>query len=120
MSDASTRYVVLDSTTHLRDEEIAKLGCKPFSLARMARKARAGVGFKTEYEVEGSEIRRYYKMINALTFASEGEVLNAWHQLRPAPIRPLQRCYVLREILIESCNQNNLINISPAYYVVSL
>ena len=49
----------------------------------MARKARAAVGFKTEYEVEGLEIRRYYKMINTLPFVPEDEVLNAWDQLRP-------------------------------------
>ena len=41
VSDASNRDVVLDSTGHLRDEEIAKLGYKPSSLARMACKARA-------------------------------------------------------------------------------
>ena len=42
-SDASTRHVVLDSTDHLRDEEIAKMGYKPSSLSRMVRKARAAV-----------------------------------------------------------------------------
>ena len=41
VSDASNRDAVLDSTGHLRDEEIAKLGYKPSSLARMACKARA-------------------------------------------------------------------------------
>ena len=42
-SDASTRHVVLDSTDHLRDEEIAKMGCKPSSLSRKVRKTRAAV-----------------------------------------------------------------------------
>ena len=39
-SNASTRDV-LDSTDNLRDEEIAKMGCKPSSLARIVGKARA-------------------------------------------------------------------------------
>ena len=41
ISDAPVRNVVADSTDFLRDEEIAKMGCKSSSLARMARYARA-------------------------------------------------------------------------------
>ena len=41
ISDAPVRDVVADSTDLLRDEEIAKMGCKSSALARMARYARA-------------------------------------------------------------------------------
>ena len=54
---------------------------KPSSLSRMARKARAAV---RDYPFSpASEIRRYYKIINALAFVPEDEVLNAWDQQRP-------------------------------------
>ena len=33
--------------------------------------------------MEGSDVRRYYKIISALPFIPEDEVLSAWEQLRP-------------------------------------
>ena len=42
-SEATTRDVVASSTGDLREEEIAKLGCKVSSLHRMARKARSSL-----------------------------------------------------------------------------
>ena len=41
------------------------------------------MGLKTEYEVENSDVRRYYKLISALHFVPEDDVLYAWQQLRP-------------------------------------
>ena len=41
------------------------------------------MGLETENEVENSDVRRYYKMISALPFVSEEDVLYAWQQLRP-------------------------------------
>ena len=40
------------------------------------------LGLKTEYEVEGSDVRKYYKMIAALPFIPEDDVLSTWDQLR--------------------------------------
>ena len=36
------------------------------------------LGLKTEYEVEGSDVRKYYKMIAALPFIPEDDVLSTW------------------------------------------
>ena len=41
------------------------------------------IGLKTKYEMVGSGVKRYCKMINALPFAPEDEVLLAWDKLRP-------------------------------------
>ena len=41
------------------------------------------MGLKTEYEVEDSDVRKYYKLISALPFVPEDDVLDAWLQLRP-------------------------------------
>ena len=40
------------------------------------------MGLKTEYEVVNSDVRKYYKLITALPFVAEDDVLDAWLQLR--------------------------------------
>ena len=57
-------------------------GCY-FHFTKATFKHLVDLGLKTEYDVEGSDVRRYYKIISALPFIPEDEVLSAWEQLRP-------------------------------------
>ena len=57
-------------------------GCY-FHFTKATFKHLCDMGLKTEYEVEDSDVRKYYKLISALPFVPEDDVLDAWLQLRP-------------------------------------
>ncbi len=57
-------------------------GCY-FHFTKATFKHLCDMGLRTEYQVENSDVRKYYKMISALPFVPDDDVLYAWQQLRP-------------------------------------
>ena len=57
-------------------------GCY-FHFTKATFKHLVDLGLKSEYEVEGSDIRKWYKIISALPFLPEDEVKTGWNRIRP-------------------------------------